>query len=568
MSSKSSPPSVLVHDATQLGLPLELVEALNQAYFLHLLATHPDHVVPPGKSLLSMLLHSQMNSGEGQDKAKPLLERVKEVAHKAFWDEAAESLSNPSPAVQLPRLQQIYQDIYDVLNPLFPPGHRVILTLRSPLAPTSSPLQSTLVFMQELLLALRRRCAPVRDELINEQYRKLDAWYDPPTNDHQSSDSARSRLALLLVDTFRNIIRLAPIMKSDLNTILLGSMSEEQIKTLVFRQAKDRERELVLKIWTGREDGSGEQVLWEVWDHWVSMLPESEKDSFGPCARERRWTARLMLALGSDSAVSCTKPSLMSHPPEDQNSQPNSQHEQRGMEMNELPPQFFFSSRRLFFLQNYVQAIAIAAALRILAGYSAAAANSHGSPSATFTTRIWTLLKLEIEAEETGKERPDEATKLINLADEVVHARRLASSTKTIDTGEEESVRRAVDRTLRPDDPVFILLRRRLLVGLGKQLVAKFDLPSFNRIEQIPNVMKTGRAHTNDKTVPRPRVIVPDEDTASAPRFGVSEVSPSSFVIRGFEDPVLVDANYELFIGILECMQWGATVWNVPSGAV
>ena len=72
------------------SLPLELVESLNQAYFLYVLATEPYKVVPPGKSLLSMLLHSRLSSAEKrEDDAQPLLQRVKEAAHKAFWDEVS-----------------------------------------------------------------------------------------------------------------------------------------------------------------------------------------------------------------------------------------------------------------------------------------------------------------------------------------------------------------------------------------------------------------------------------------------------------------------------------------------
>ena len=80
--------NVVFKHGLQNSLPLELVESLNHAYFLYVLATEPHKVTPPGKSLLSMLLHSQLSSTtKGEDDAQPLLERVKEVAHKAFWDE-------------------------------------------------------------------------------------------------------------------------------------------------------------------------------------------------------------------------------------------------------------------------------------------------------------------------------------------------------------------------------------------------------------------------------------------------------------------------------------------------
>ena len=72
-------------------LPLELIHALDQAYLLHLLATDPESVLPPGKTPLSMLAHAQVglpNEPPGRgDQDTALLGRVKEVAHKAFWTE-------------------------------------------------------------------------------------------------------------------------------------------------------------------------------------------------------------------------------------------------------------------------------------------------------------------------------------------------------------------------------------------------------------------------------------------------------------------------------------------------
>ena len=76
-----------------LSLPAELFEALNSTYFLHRLATQPETVIPPGKTLLSMLLHSRINEDSKGKSDKDLLERVKEVAHEAFWNEVC-----PRPA--------------------------------------------------------------------------------------------------------------------------------------------------------------------------------------------------------------------------------------------------------------------------------------------------------------------------------------------------------------------------------------------------------------------------------------------------------------------------------------
>jgi hypothetical protein len=73
-----------------VALPVELVTACNQAYFLHVLATDPDRVLPPGKSILSMMSRrgSAFYDHQGEQPPPPSLqEKVEDIAHKAFWDE-------------------------------------------------------------------------------------------------------------------------------------------------------------------------------------------------------------------------------------------------------------------------------------------------------------------------------------------------------------------------------------------------------------------------------------------------------------------------------------------------
>jgi len=77
-----------------LLLPVELMESLNQTYFLHRLVTEPDKVIPPGKSLLSMMTHTGFElqddaSAQSDEKQPALTDRVAEVAHKAFWGEVS-----------------------------------------------------------------------------------------------------------------------------------------------------------------------------------------------------------------------------------------------------------------------------------------------------------------------------------------------------------------------------------------------------------------------------------------------------------------------------------------------
>lgn len=69
---------------TSTYLPVELVELLNQTYFLHILATEPDKALPPGKSLLSVLSRPREAA---QSEKSALEEQVETMVHAAFWEE-------------------------------------------------------------------------------------------------------------------------------------------------------------------------------------------------------------------------------------------------------------------------------------------------------------------------------------------------------------------------------------------------------------------------------------------------------------------------------------------------
>ena len=70
-------------------LPPELAQLLNQAYFLHVLATDPKKLITPGKSLLSMLAGSHLQPDALPTPAPDaaLHSRVEKVVHEAFWNE-------------------------------------------------------------------------------------------------------------------------------------------------------------------------------------------------------------------------------------------------------------------------------------------------------------------------------------------------------------------------------------------------------------------------------------------------------------------------------------------------
>ncbi|KAG5639410.1 hypothetical protein H0H81_002942 [Sphagnurus paluster] len=481
------------------ALPPELLHALNQAYLLHVLATDPARVVPPGKSLLSMMPRALPVAHDS-----PLHVRVEELVHKAFWDEALVSLASPSPAVQLSRLKLLYSDLYDALQPLFPPDHPILLTLRAPLSPTSSPLHSTLAFLQEILVALRQRCAPVRDPDVDAL---LEDLASPPL---ASSSQSENPLAVLIVESLRAMIALAETLKHDLTDTLLGAMSEAQLTHVLRQQARQRERELILE-WPGVRSSD----LADHWNIWCG-------DALGG------WTARLVRALASPTPVTSNGPS---------DPQPNA-----------LPLQLFFCRPTLLYVQNYLQALVVAAALKALVRLPVAP-----STSSDFMPRVWSLLKSEIDRDEytiAGADTGDSGvseTKIINLADEVVRARRLLSSASHSEN-EERELRAAVERTLQLTDPVFKLLQARLTRAIEEHFRdAQVHKESVNAVA-LPQIMRTGR-------------VAPG---ARSPPINSSNIAQSTPVktIKGFEDEVLVQGIEEVVSKVTACIDWVEWVWG------
>ncbi|KAI0268674.1 hypothetical protein BC834DRAFT_820950 [Gloeopeniophorella convolvens] len=422
-------------------LPTELIDLLDQTYFLHILANDPAKVLPPGKSLLSAML--KPHARERRDGEHPSLhDKVEEVIHIAFWEEALESLSSREPSVQLPRLKLLFNDLHDVLVPLFPADHPVLVSAVAPLSPTSSPLLSALNHFREILSALRERCAPARDAYIDDLVSSL---ADPP--------SEIPDLAKLAVETVRSLLKLAETMKDDLSQFVLGTMGEAELAAAIADQARTRERALTLDLWK-------ETTIRESIPAWIGELSPLYSHIVVPPSR--RWVIRLVQSLGATDPVACPLPTKPLAPEDDPPpSTPNA-----------LPPIFLFSTPELLYIQNFLQAIVIAAALHALLPPSA-------PPVEGFMSRIWALLLASVEEEQGAED-----TRLVNLADELVQASALTSSEKVA------ALRASVTRTLRAQDPVFLLLQRRLLIALADRLA---HTPTLTQRRDAPTEMRTGR---------------------------------------------------------------------------
>ena len=347
-------------------------------------------------------------------------------------------------------------------------------------------------YCRETLVALRARCAPARDDYIDALSASLT---DPPIDPLD--------LAKLVIATIRSILKLAETMKDDLSQFVLGTMGEAQLATAVADQAQTRERALVLDLWK-------QSVIREDIAAWLAELSQSY--ALIAVSPPRKWVLRVVQALGAIEPVACPLPTKPLGPEDDRPPPvPNS-----------LPPSFFFSTPELFYVQNFLQAIIIAAALRTLLPASV-------SPPKDLMYRIWTLLLASVNEED-----PEEDARLVNLADELIRASLLT------DTESTKQLRAAVERTVRASDPVFRLLQRRLLTALAERLA---HVPVSDDRKDVPPEMRTGRREQSPNAT------------------GEKWPKPEVFEVKGFGDPVLTSAIQEVLVKLRGILLWIESIW-------
>ncbi|KAH9485446.1 hypothetical protein JR316_0002354 [Psilocybe cubensis] len=558
---------IFVRNAPFSNLPPELLDALNQTYFLHLLVTEPHKVIPPGKSLLSMMTRAKLQvpeNAQNQHKHAHIEHRVKEVAHMAFWNE-------------IPRIRKLYLDLHESLVTLFPPNHHVLTSLSLPFPPTSSPLLSTLSFLAELVSALRQRCAPVRDaevDILLESLSNPPQIITPLDGVAHSSTSSTASLAQFVIEKFKIILKLAENMKSDLNAFVFGTMTEDQLQGILLTEVKARERDLVLRIWGGKDVVRGK------WRTWISDIPSTNPG----IPVEHIWIKKLFQALESDRPIFCTLPSATPSRSADGQPLDNSETDEHPTQqkMNELPPQLFFSAPLFLYVQNCIQAIVISAVLRSLTRLSAPIPSRNTNPTLAqgappsedndFMMRIWTLLKGEIDEEHGNSHNNSEAdqdlgehTKVSNLAEEVIHARRQflqrSPTSPELSTAEEQRLRDAVGRTLSYTDPVFQLLRKRLMNALQTQILSLSS--SHTPIKTIPIKMQTGHNLLEERAGKRPRLNSPHSALPSTNSYLSREINWTTEArISGFDNVVLQQAIMEVLRKIVDAVGWVEGVWG------
>lgn len=341
-------------------------------------------------------------------------------------------------------------------------------------------------------------------------------------------------------------MKLADEMKDDLSQFVLGSMNERQIRDVITKQAAASERELVLQLWS-------EKTVKDSWKQWLDEAPSPAHVNPEEHPTHSQFLRRLLRAVGTNQAVSCNLPTvsvtastsgaLQFHP---------STSDETPVPPNSLPSPLLFITPALFYIQNYLQALVITAALRALVRIPTTPAkrkaDEEDNPDMSedgFLRRIWTLLKGDIDGEDTG-------LKLVNLADEVVRISRMYGGTldDASPGAKEGQLREAVDRTLKSTDPVFLLLQKRLVDAVTAHLLAHTParLP-----DGAPREMHTGRGAKKAK-------LVLDAEDAADEHFRL-EFARESLSVKGFEHPVLAGAVSDLIFRLRKCIAWTELVW-------
>jgi T-complex protein 11 len=359
-----------------------------------------------------------------------------------------------------------------------------LFTAVAPLIPSSHPIMSTLSNPLSPTSSPLRSAAGHLRVLLSVLRERCAPIRDGDIDEllQRLDDPPFHELPKACIATTRGILDVADRMKNDLADFVVGTWTELDARRWLSHEAIERERRTVRELFSL-------QTIKTLYRDWLGLGSEENSKAI---------IARLMKALGSSEPVSSFPPSN-----------------------NPLPPPFIFTAFDLVQVQNLLQALVIAASLRTLV--------RPVNPVSDWLSRIWTLLELEVQR---GGTEPAE-TKVLNLEDEVVQA---AKSSEDPDV--EVRLREAVRRILRPQDPVFVLLRSRLLNAIQARL-GEETVPST----YVPTRLRSGlgsQLETESNEQPQERELL----------------------VKGFEDVILKENIKVVVIMIRKCLAWVEEAWG------
>ncbi|GAA5930415.1 uncharacterized protein JCM15063_004798 [Sporobolomyces koalae] len=459
----------------------ERAKALTEAYSLFLLCTEPSSVLPAGQTLSSIFQTAASSPAKSRTESRASFEaRISSQAHRARYDDLEKRLSGQAPSRRVFAWDALRQDLAEACLPLIPGRLNIKkdvskLLLHLIIDHGEWQLEDGFKTIKQLVVMLRRLCAPARDQQAQAIV-----------------DSTRTG-ARGLVEVVQDVVKLARDMQNDLDqfrmkaTASIASEQDEQDIAIAVRdECQERERETVRKIVARETSKTGQEVI----DQEIRVAT-------------RQWIRNKTRRDDSlEEKIKITKPQVLMALVEalfdDQAIGPPPVPGALVTRTNAVPPILYAVAPRLFELQNALQALTILACLATT--LSALPTNS----VATCLSRLSSILESEMPTFSNSKDTRDDVipTRIEHLSSEIInHFENSNSSdpnrlTYKMSESRRKTIKEAVDRYLRYQDPVFKLMQNRLKEAIKTEFLRALEPPwsSTQRAETgVPSEIKTGR---------------------------------------------------------------------------
>jgi hypothetical protein len=378
-------------------------------------------------------------------------------------------------------------------------NHPLMVSLSSPLSPSSNPLASALNYLRATLALMRTLCAPVRDHDIDTALAAIDAV--------DRLHTPRTEIAQAYISGMKFALDMSQIMVDDQHAIMAKYGDESNVKAMLRGTAREQEREVIIAAF-----GMGR--LRKEWKEWA----DANMGSHG-------WTNKIL------DLISNLEP-LMVMP-------------------QIAPPILQIHRMELAEAQSLLLGVVIAGSIRTLVPLLPPGRQTllyHGNQDALnveaqFMERIWELMGADpFNSAEAFKELD-----LDNLAVEVSRLWKQRNPNVVDTSSKEKELAGMVKKMISEEDhPVRVLLKKRVVEALK---------------ERLAQPMITSDHHNAPSTVAAGRAITQRIKLKSGKPF-VWEEQEVDMTVLGFTDPEL-KKHLRQIVHILRLVEgWVEYVWE------
>lgn len=513
---------------------------------MYSLANFPSKILPPGNTLSSLLKAATAEKGKQvevlEEDVNSLEARVRRTVESAYFDNIKSILSsiNSSQEEKNSLWYQCLNDLWEASSSLIPSRIKEKAALQIEFTLISNfSLPVATSTLHHLMSTLAKLTAPIRDTQVYELLSSISLPSSTPTPSSSTVTPTTKLSSLLLpspaltvselISAVQSTLAFTKIMQSDLdqfkkNLVQATPPTEYELNGLVAFEAKRREREVVERYY----QNLGLELNKEMRD-WIRRNGGSESN--GSSAEATNLSDR-SVEVSNGLVGTIFAEVAVEFPSSSSNSSST-----LASSTNVLPPIFIIPSPTIYRLQNQVQALIILACLLSLA------------PTSTEATaeRLWTILTFDLSSSTAAT---SEDTKLINLSDEIIRSTMESNNFSDPEKLEIEidRIRKGVDRIIKYTDPVFGLLRTRLLLAMKEGLQSTCD-SNLVDMTDTPAIMRTGRTIGS----------TPSEITA-APEFQSRVFLP---LVKGFDRYSVFTREMLIVAQELESvLNWSLDTWG------